>query len=95
MKSLILAVTMACAVTALATVHAEEAAEKLELKSGSTVFFHPDGTSRMVDKHGKCMSMSDGEEMTLVDGRVVMMKNNKVWVRIGSPGGGHEVLRND
>ena len=95
MKSLVMAITMACAVTALATVHAEEVAEKLELKSGGTLFLHPNGTGRMVDAHGKSVSMSSGEEMALIDGRIVMMKNNMVWVRFGSPGDGHEVLRND
>ena len=95
MKRLFLAITMACMVTALATAHAKEAAEKLELKSGSTLFLHANGTSRMVNVHGKSIAMADGEEMALNDGRIVMMKNSKVWVRIGSPGGGHEVLRND
>ena len=32
----------------------------------------------VMDAHGKSMTMSDDEQMALGDGRVVMMKNNKV-----------------
>lgn len=31
------------------------------------LFLHPDGTGRMVDAHGKPMSMADGVEMQLKD----------------------------
>jgi len=41
------------------------------------------------------MAMHDGEEMQLADGRVMMMKNKKVWVSYGPPGKGGTVLKND
>lgn len=95
MKRLIVAIGLTGSMIALANIHAEEVAEKLELTGGRMLFLHPDGTGRMVDAHGKSMDMSDGKEMALKDGRVVIMKNKKVWVRIGSPGSGQQVLRND
>ncbi len=72
-----------------ATAH-ETDPEKLELKDGGTLFLHSDGTSRMVDAHGKQMDMADGMEMELKDGRVILMKNKMVWMRHGTPGKGLE-----
>jgi hypothetical protein len=74
---------------------AEPPAEKIELKDGSTLYLHPDGTSRMVDQHGKKIEMRDGEEMQLADGRTIMMKNKKVWISYGPPGKGSSVQKND
>ena len=68
----------------------EDVAEKLELKNGGTLFMHSDGTSRMVDVHGKQMEMADGMEMEMKDGRVILMKNKMVWMRHGPPGKGQE-----
>jgi copper resistance protein K len=73
----------------------EPSAEKLDLKDGSTLYLHPDGTSRMVDQHGKRVEMRDGVEMELADGRTVMMKNKKVWITYGPPGKGNTVQKND
>ena len=73
----------------------EAAAQTLELKGGGILFMHPDGTSRMVDAHGKTMDMADGIEMELKDGRAVIMKNKKIWMRHGPPGKGHEGMMND
>jgi hypothetical protein len=96
MKNAMLAIVFACSVSAAVVMAADEpAAEKLELKDGSTLYLHPDGTGRMVDEHGKTMAMRDGEEMQLADGRVMMMKNKKVWVSYGPPGKGGSVLTND
>lgn len=64
----------------------EPSAEILQLKDGSTLYLHPDGTSRMIDQHGKPMSMADGEKMETEDGRVLMMENKRIWVRYGPPG---------
>ncbi len=74
---------------------AEAIAEKLELKDGSTLYLHPDGTSRLVDAHGKKVEMHDGEEMQLADGHTILMKNKKVWVNYGPPGKGGSVQKND
>lgn len=74
---------------------AEEVAEKLELTDGTMFFLHADGTSRMVDQHGKPMSMADGIEMELTDGRTIMMMNKKTWVRWGPPGKGGQYLKTD
>ena len=96
MKKLLLALALAYSVSSVAVVWAEEPpAEKLELKDGSTLYVHPDGTSRMVDQHGKKIEMHDGEEMQLADGRTILMKNKKVWVSYGPPGKGSTVLKND
>ena len=82
----------ACALSASIALAADEApADKYQLKDGSTLYVHPDGTMRMVDAHGKAMSMHDGEEMALADGRLIMMKNNWVWITVGPPGKGMPV----
>ena len=74
---------------------AEPAAEQVTLKDGSTLFLHPDGTGRMVDQHGKPMSMADGMEMETADGRVILMQNKRIWVRYGPPGKGSAVQKTD
>ena len=84
----------ACALSASIALAADEApADKYQLKDGSTLYVHPDGTMRMVDAHGKAMSMHDGEEMALADGRLIMMKNKFVWVTIGPPGKGSAIRK--
>ena len=96
MKKLLVAILLTGAMGTWSSANAEEAVpEKLELKDGSTLFLHPDGTGRMVDVHGKKMEMSDGKEMELKDGRMVLMQNKKVWVRYGPPGKQREHIRND
>lgn len=85
----------ACLIGACAASYAEEPAEKFELGNGGVLYVHPDGTSRMVDQHGKRVEMLSGSEMTLKDGRLIMMKNKTIWIGIGSPGGGHMGLKND
>jgi len=79
------AVVIGCAMAMAVPSFAEEQepAEKVELKDGTTLYMHADGTGRMVDEHGKSMRMADDMPMEAVDGRVVMMKNNWVWVRMG------------
>jgi len=94
MKKTLIAMALACLVGSLTAVHATEPpAEQLELKDGSTLYLHPDGTGRMVDEHGKPMSMADGVEMELKDGRMMMMKNKKVWISYGPPGKGKTTLK--
>ena len=88
----ILALSVFFTVTANA---GEAEATKVELKSGSTLFLHPDGTSRMVNAHGKAVAMDDGVEMETADGTTILMKNKKIWVRWGGPGKGGEALRAD
>jgi len=96
MKKSLIAMILSCSVGALTAVYAAEPpAEKLELTDGSTLFLHPDGTGRMVDAHGKPMSMADGMEMKLKDGRMVMMKNKQVWITYGPPGKGKTILKTD
>ena len=91
MKGQILAAVFAASFIPWIGASAEEVvAEKLELKNGGTLFMHPDGTSRMVDAHGKQMDMADGVEMEMKDGRVMMMKNKMVWMLHGVPGKGRE-----
>ena len=91
MKRAILATVFAASLIPWIGAGADEAvAEKLELKDGGMLYMHPDGTSRMVDAHGKKMDMSDGVEMELKDGRVMMMKNKMIWMRHGAPGKGFE-----
>lgn len=96
MKKALIATVFAASLIPWIGAGAEEAAaEKLELKNGGTLFMHADGTSRMVDAHGKKTEMADGMEMELKDGRVTMMKNKKIWMRHGPPGKGHEGMMND
>jgi len=87
MKKTVIVMSLSCLIGAMTVVYAAEPeAEKVELTDGSTLYLHPDGTGRMVDAHGKPMSMADGVEMKLTDGRTVMMKNKKVWITYGPPG---------
>jgi len=82
-------------IAAFAAIAAEPAADQYELKDGATLYVHPDGTMRMVDPQGKPMSMSDGMEMELKDGRTLMMKNRRVWIEVGPPGKSSRFLRTD
>ncbi|HTK96656.1 MAG TPA: CopK family periplasmic copper-binding protein [Pseudomonadales bacterium] len=96
MKNALIAIAFICSLGGVAVVLADELpAEKIELKDGSTLYLHPDGTSRMVDPHGKKIEMRDGEEMQLADGRTIMMKNKKVWITFGPPGKGGAIQKND
>lgn len=94
MKRVLLAVILACSF-ALSANADEPPAEKLVLKDGTTLFLHPDGTSRHVDQHGKAMAMADGVEMETADGQMIMMMNNSVWVKHGPPGKGGRHLKTD
>ena len=85
----------ACLMGVSVASYAEEPAETFELRNGGVLYVHPDGTSRMVDQHGKRVEMLSGSEMKLKDGRLVMMKNKTIWIGIGSPGDGHMGLKND
>lgn len=69
--------------------------QTLELKDGSTLYLHPDGTGRMIDQHGKPMKMSDGTEMETKDGRVIKMENKRIWVTYGPPGKGGTIQKID
>lgn len=96
MKRLLIAMLLTGAMGSLATANAEEAMpEKLDLKDGGTLYLHPDGTSRMVDVHGKKMEMADGKEMELMDGQIVMMQNKKMWITYGPPGKQRKSLKTD
>lgn len=86
---------VALMITAFAAHAAEPAADRYELKDGTTLYVHPDGSMRMIDSHGKPMAMSEGIEMELKDGRTLMMKNRRVWVQVGPPGKGFGYLRMD
>ncbi len=86
MKQLIRALLLTAGISALAAAYADEPpAEEVKLKDGSTLYLHPDGTGRMVDMHGKRMNMADGVPMETADGRMIMMKNKKIWVQYGPP----------
>jgi hypothetical protein len=93
MKHLALTLVMLSALSSAAV--AEEAADKVDLKDGSTLFLHDDGTSRMVDAHGKAMTMTDGVEMETASGDLLIMMNKKIWKRYGPVGKGRRVLEND
>lgn len=91
MKSKILAAVFAASLIPCIGASADATSpEKLELKNGDMLFLHSDGTSRMVDPHGKQREMADGVEMEMKDGRVLLMRNKMVWMRHGAPGKGHE-----
>jgi len=95
MKPILIAAVMALIVSAGAAFAEEAVPETFELKDGSTLYVHPDGTHRMVDVHGKPMQMADGQEMELMDGRMVMMKNKKVWVTYGPPSRQRKVIKSE
>ena len=96
MNTLMRVIVLSCAMGTLMPSFAEEPpAEKMNLKDGSVLFLHPDGTGRMVDAHGKPMAMADGVAMETADGRMIMMKNKHVWVRYGPPGKESTVQKHD
>jgi hypothetical protein len=81
MNTLMRVIVLSCAMGTLMPSFAEEPpAEKMNLKDGSVLFLHPDGTGRMVDAHGKPMAMADGVAMETADGRMIMMKNKHACV---------------
>jgi hypothetical protein len=88
-------VAVALTIAVFAASAAEPAADRYELKDGSMLYVHPDGSMRMVDVHGKPMAMSDGVEMALKDGNTLMMKNKRVWIQVGPPGKGFQYLHRD
>jgi len=94
MKSALIALMIAGSL-AMPALAAEPPAEKIALTDGSTLYLHPDGTSRMIDPHGKPMDMKDGVEMTTADGQTIVMMNKKIWVEYGPPGKGGRVLKTD
>lgn len=73
----------------------EPLAQTIDLKDGSTLYLHPDGSGRMIDQHGKPMKMSDGKQMETKDGRIIMMENKRIWVNYGPPGKGGVVQKID
>lgn len=86
MRNLVSALAICGAVGLTTPAMADEPmAQKIQLKDGSTLFLHPNGTGRMVDQHGKTMSMPDGVEMETTDGRIIEMKNKRIWVSYGPP----------
>jgi hypothetical protein len=89
MKKMVCAMAICGAVGFMTPAIAEEPlAQEIPLKDGSTLYLHPGGTGRMIDQHGKPMNMSDGTEMETKDGRIIMMKNKRIWVSYGPPGKG-------
>jgi len=58
----------------------------IRLEDGSYIFIDEEGTTRMVDRHGKSIRMRDNVEMKTEDGGVVVMRNNRVWRLVGPPG---------
>ncbi len=94
MKRVLFALVLTSSI-AIAAYAEEPSTEKIDLKDGSTLFLRPDGTSRMVDAHGKRMTMSDGVEMETADGQTMLMMNKKVWVKYGPRGKGRRHLKTD
>lgn len=78
-----------------AALAAEPAVDRYELKDGTTLYVEADGSMRMIDPHGKPMSMSDGVAMELKDGRTIMMKNRRVWIQVGPPGKGFSYVHKE
>ena len=95
MKRTWIAIAVFCLAGAMAAHATEGPAENLKLKDGSSLFIHEDGTGRMVDAHGKPMHMRDGVAMELLDGRMIMMKNKRMWVSYGPPGKGMTVMKTE
>ena len=96
MKGVLIALIVGSSFALSSCAAAEESpAETIALKDGSTLYLHPDGTSRMIDVHGKRMTMKDGAEMETADGRTIVMMNKKVWVEYGPSGKGGKVLKTD
>lgn len=56
-------------------------ATQIKLQDGGVISVDKYGGMNHVDKSGKPVQMEDGIEMTAADGRVFMMKNQKLFVR--------------
>ncbi len=93
LRTSLVAVVLTTAV--FAAVAAQPATDRYELKDGSMLYVRPDGTMHMVERQGKPMSMSDGVEMELKDGNMLMMKNRRVWIQVGPLGKGFQYLRRE
>ena len=79
---------------AVASDEAADAAEKtIPMKDGSTLYVFKDGKMAMANKHGRALSMKEGEVMQTKDGREVIMVGNQVaylerLINRGHRGGG-------
>ena len=74
---------------------AEAVDEPIRLEDGSYLFVDDEGTTRMVDRHGKPIKMRDNVEMNTQDGGVVVMRNKRVWRLVGPPGKQKRLLVDD
>jgi copper resistance protein K len=68
----------------LSVMAAEE--QVIELKDGSKVTVHKDGTMVHIDAAGNRVKMKDGMTMEAKDGTKYMMKNNAIWKAITEKG---------
>lgn len=89
MKRLLLLTMILLASPAIVSGEEGAPAERVPLKDGNTLLVRADGTGRMIDHHGETVRMDDGVEMETEDGRIILMKNRKVWYLYGgSPAAG-------
>lgn len=58
----------------------KERIQPVPLKGGSYVFINDDGTMNMIDVRGKVVKMEDGIGMRLLNGTVIMMKRDRLWL---------------
>lgn len=87
MKIQVLLVLLATLAIGSVNLMAAELENPILLEDGSYLFVdEEDGTTRMVDKRGRPMTMPSNVEMKTADGEVILMRNNRVWTQYGPPG---------
>lgn len=59
---------------------AESDTESVTLLNGSTLHLEASGAMKMIDKDGDQVPIREGVPMETDDDRVIMMKNNALWL---------------
>ena len=96
MKNL-MAIIAALAITLTATLlpAAEGEVESYLLKDGSVLIVRADGTMKMVDKNCEKIQMAEDVPMELEDGSIIMMRLKHIWKRVGPPGKGIDIHKQE
>lgn len=59
---------------------AEDETESVTLTNGSTLHLDADGNMKLIDKNGDQVTIREGVPMETDDDRVIMMKNDALWL---------------
>jgi hypothetical protein len=79
LKKMLVVAAMTAISTSVLAVDANQVAQSIPLKDGSTVYIFKDGKMAMENKHGSAVRMKQGEVMETKDGKKIMMHGDEVY----------------